>query len=30
MEKKFDWKKLLLDVVKVIIGALGGWFGAGF
>lgn len=23
--KKFDWKKVLLDVIKVLLGALGGW-----
>ena len=26
---KFNWKKLLLDVLKVVAGALAGWLGAG-
>lgn len=25
--KKFDWKKLLFDIVKVVGGALAGWLG---
>lgn len=30
MEKnKFNWKKLLTDVIKVVIGAVTGWLGAG-
>lgn len=27
--KKFNWKKLLIDIVKIAIGALTGWLGAG-
>lgn len=26
---KFNWKKLLLDVIKVIVGGLAGWLTAG-
>ncbi len=27
--RKFDWKELLLDVLKLAIGAAAGWLGAG-
>jgi hypothetical protein len=29
MFKKFDWKKTLFDLAKVLIGALAGWLGDG-
>lgn len=28
-KKKFDWKKLVADVIKVALGALTGWLGGG-
>lgn len=27
--KKFNWRKLILDIIKVAIGAAAGWFGTG-
>lgn len=27
--KKFDWKSLAFDVIKVVLGALAGWLGHG-
>lgn len=27
--KNFNWRKLLLDILKVLVGAAAGWLGAG-
>lgn len=29
MFNQFNWKKLLIDLVKVAVGAIAGWLGAG-
>lgn len=28
-KSKFNWKKLIADIIKVALGALSGWLGAG-
>lgn len=29
MLQQWNWKKLLIDVIKVVVGAIAGWLGAG-